>query len=312
MNTLLHRPNSLESVSALGIGRRATWGHMARYSTGSCLSADTLPQAYSCRDTRANRFVSTLGTRRTRAELDARSPLESAVDRQGGAGRFPLAAAWSGRRISDAEWEWDSVPEEPLFIVEPIDAVAVACRSVVARYGRPKTAVVIPNDFHQSEQQRELDEINQVHPDTQLLWLPVAAALAWLEGSARRSGPSLPRRAWRSSCRALRLGQLQCSRLELRSVERHTAVPVVPARRRPVVADKAVCGFGWTLVESGGDLVPHWGESRLGTEPPSGIVVRRGPRRTPIQPPSGVAPETQRLVATQQPTAKAWKNSSTI
>ncbi len=118
------------------------------------------------------------------------SPLESAVHQTGGIGRFPLAAAWSGRRIPHAAWEWDSIPEEPV-MVEPIDAVAVACRSVVARYGQNKTAVVIPNDFQQSEQQRALDEINQVHPDTQLLWLPVAAALAWLEGYSKEEWSDL-------------------------------------------------------------------------------------------------------------------------
>lgn len=185
--------------------------------------------------------------------------LESAVQPTGGVGRFPLAAAWSGRRVPDAAWGWDSIPEEPAQ-VEPIDAVAAACRSVVARYGRSKTAVVIPNDFQQSEQQRTLDEINQVHPATQLLWLPVAAALAWLEGFRRHEWADMAQRTlgelvvvhcdW---------GQLQCSRLELRSVERRNAVPVVPARRRPVVADNTVCGFGWTLVESGGELASHWG-----------------------------------------------------
>lgn len=185
-------------------------------------------------------------------------PAEAHINSITGAGRFPLAAAWSGRRITGTKWGWNSLPDTPVQ-VEPVDAVAAAFRAVVARYGRRKTTLVIPNDFHQNEQQRVLDEINQVHSDTQLLWLPVAAALAWLEGFDKAEWAGLSSRSigdlvvlhcdW---------GHLQCSRLELQPIERQSAVPVVPARRRPVFADSTVCGFGWTLVESGGRLASYW------------------------------------------------------
>lgn len=166
-------------------------------------------------------------------------PAEANIGSTTGAGRFPLAAAWSGRRISGAEWVW-GLRSESRVQVDPVEAVAAACRSVVARYGSPKTAVVIPNDFQQSEQQRTLDEISHVHPDTQLLWLPVAAALAWLEGfdisewdglaSVTLGDLVIVHCDW---------GHLQVSRIELRQIDRKSAVPVVPARRRVVGTPRA-------------------------------------------------------------------------
>lgn len=187
------------------------------------------------------------------------SPAEAHISSIVGAGRFPLAAVWSGRRITGEKWRWNSLPDTPVQ-VEPVDAVAAAFRAVVARYGRRKTTVVIPNDFHQSEQQRVLDEINQVHPDTQLLWLPVAAALAWLEGFDKAEWAGRLTSGTLGDLVVLHCdwGHLQCSRLELHSIDRQSAVPIVPARRRPVVADSTVCGFGWTLIESGGRLASHW------------------------------------------------------
>ncbi len=211
------------------------------------------------------------------------TPLESIVNSRSGSGRFPLAAAWSGRCIQNAEWTWQ-VGSDHSIDVDPLDALSVAFREFVARYCRySKAAIVIPNDLRQKEQQRIIDSVNQVHSDTQLLWLPVAASLAWLEDLEVTEWPRLVNKklgdlvvihcGW---------GHLQCSRLELHPIDRTSAVPIVPARRRPVVADKTVRGFGWTLVESGGKLrYPLAKSLRIGCKHANRFSLQSKHRRFP-------------------------------
>ncbi len=175
-------------------------------------------------------------------------PPEAAVSRDTGSGRFPIAAAWTGRADDGNElWRWTIDDEDQE--LSSLDAIASGASQLAKIHasGAP-SAIVIPNDFRQREQQKLLDTCAAAGVNASLLWLPVAAALAWLEQQRDTLRP--PQSA---SDDPLTLpivhadwGQVRCSTLQLVPTKADTGFRWIPARKRPIVSDWHTPGFGWT------------------------------------------------------------------
>ncbi len=103
---------------------------------------------------------------------------------------------------------------------------------------------MIPNDFEQREQQRLLDACNAAGIDASLIWLPVAAILAWLE-DCRDSLPiagSLPEKGLSVLVVHADWGHIRCPTLNL-VAKAEFGCRWIPARRRPKVNDYKIPGF---------------------------------------------------------------------
>ncbi len=177
-------------------------------------------------------------------------PPEAKIGSDCGSGRFPLAAAWTGR-IEDRVWSWkvDGETRE----LHSLDAIATTVSAFAQRNARGRSnAIVIPNDFKQREQQKLIDVCLTSGVDAALLWLPVAAALAWLDDHQE----SLPDpKLQPSGSLALPVvhadwGRVNCCTIHLVPYEDKHGTRWVPARQRPTVSDWNIHGFGWNDVTS--------------------------------------------------------------
>jgi hypothetical protein len=175
-------------------------------------------------------------------------PPEARIDSTRGPGRFPIAGAWTGRRvIGDVSWVWDA--NESVQSCTPIEAICLAVSETAKSYaGQRPLAVVVPNDLRQAEQQAIIDACARSGISASLLWLPVAAALAWL---ADNQGNLPPPTANRSE--PLRVcvvhadwGYINLADLQLVPWPSKRPNRWVPARRNPS-KDSNIPGFGWQL-----------------------------------------------------------------
>lgn len=182
-------------------------------------------------------------------------PPEAKVSREIGSGRFPVAAAWTGRVDNSPDnshakneiWHWNFGGEE--HELSSLDAIASAASQLAKMHAKEApSSIVIPNDFRQREQQKLLDACAVAGTNTSLLWLPVAAVLAWLDQQHGLLGP--PKTAADEPL-ALPVvhadwGQVRCSTLQLVPKEEEAGLRWIPARRRPIVSDWHTPGFGWS------------------------------------------------------------------
>lgn len=179
-------------------------------------------------------------------------PPEAAVHREMGSGRFPIAAAWTGRN-NDANrvWQWriDGEAHE----LTSLDAIARGVSQLTKIHAKDfSSSIVIPNDFRQREQQKLLDACSALGADASLIWLPIAAALAWLEqeqvllalSQSRSDDPlilPIVHADW---------GEIRCSTIALVPRDDNNRRRWIPARKRPIISDWSTPGFGWSEAAS--------------------------------------------------------------
>jgi hypothetical protein len=175
-------------------------------------------------------------------------PLDAIVNGKQGSGRFPLAAAWTGRHY-ELPWRWK--PDSECRQLDSLDAICLGISQIAKMHAHKATsAIVIPNDFKQREQQRLLDSCSAAGVSASLIWLPVAAVLAWLEELRDK----LPNAGSQSDKRLSVLvvhadwGIIRCSILNLVVSPKEFGLRWIPARRRPAVSDWETVGFGWDSV----------------------------------------------------------------
>ena len=188
-------------------------------------------------------------------------PPESRVDDKHGAGRYPLTLAWAD--LPDGrKWTWD-IDENP-HEVAPAEAIAAAAAhilqvrpSLVGDVGGGLPALVIPNCTRESDQQALLDAANGLGVSMQLLWRPVAAALAWCDQfqeflreisstPAGRNGESVGHLL----CLHLGLTTAEATVLELVVREQAGEVWVIPARHRPDAKKDTTTSPGWLALRT--------------------------------------------------------------
>ena len=172
-------------------------------------------------------------------------PPEASVNRELGSGRFPLAAAWFGR-LSNQKWRWRVDGDER--ILGSLDAICFAVSQLAKINARHNPCVVvIPNDFQQHEQQRLLDDCNAIGLNASLLWLPIAASLAWIDENKHALPDPNQNRGTELSVVVVHCdwGVIRLSKLKLVVNEKDEVVCWVPARSRPTISDMACAGFGW-------------------------------------------------------------------
>jgi hypothetical protein len=176
-------------------------------------------------------------------------PLDAIVTPENGSGRFPLAAAWTGR-LQERTWSWK--PDNDERRMTSLEAICVGAAGLASLHTLAASrAIVIPNDFKQREQQRLLDSFRRKADSDKdkdsLIWLPVAAVLAWLQDNYE----SLPDPCSESPQQLTIVvvhadwGSIRCSTLNLVPYQEHQAVRWMPARGRPAVSDWTTAGFGW-------------------------------------------------------------------
>mgnify|MGYP006422652971 CR=1 FL=1 len=163
---------------------------------------------------------------------------EAAVSARNGCGRWPLAYAWPA--LLDVRcWSWQRANESRTY--EPADAIATVAAAATAeatgsRSARPQVALTIPNILNEAKQQELLDAAGRVGLDLQLLWRPVAAAMAWLKHAnhqlteqvtqdQQELGPLL--------CLYLGVDSVEAVVVELVGRRNGNQRCVVPGRRRP-------------------------------------------------------------------------------
>jgi len=185
-------------------------------------------------------------------------PPEARADMEAGIGRFPLAAAWASLP-SGRTWIWR--PDDHVLEIAPSHAIAVAVADVLHLHprltsdGRP--TLVIPNATRESEQQTLLDEASQAGVSLQLLWRPVAAAMAWCEqnrdflrelGFRKKVGPGGV--VGRLVCLHLGLAQAETALLDVVLAEHENQPWFIPARRRPDSDKDSFASFGWAFLKN--------------------------------------------------------------
>lgn len=175
-------------------------------------------------------------------------PPEAIVNVEKGSGRFPLAAAWTGRHY-ELPWRWK--PDLEYRQLDSLDALCFGTAQLAKLHARKApAAIVIPNDFRQREQQKLLDACSAAGVDAALIWLPVAAALAWLEYYSQ----TIPVAAHQSDGRLIihvvhaDWGRVRCSTLNLVVRTDEFGCRWMPARNRPSVSDWDTPGFGWSSI----------------------------------------------------------------
>jgi hypothetical protein len=109
-------------------------------------------------------------------------------------------------------------------------------------------AVVVPNDLKQAEQQAIIDACGRSGIAASLLWLPVAAALAWLADNQGSLPPATADRTEPLTVFVVHADWGHISLADLQLVPWPSKRPNrwVPARRNPA-KDSNVPGFGWQL-----------------------------------------------------------------
>jgi len=195
-------------------------------------------------------------------------PNESIVSSEIGAGRCPIAAAWTARRLPGGlRWKWKS-PEGDETLCDPIEVISEAIAQLVSntRIAGP-AAIAIPNNFRQVEQQRVLDACHERNADVALIWLPVAAALEWLAifddtlPSPTSLSDTSPPKLLICHCD---WGHIEFTQLELVPWPDSSPTQWIPARSRPNDKDTHP-GFGWDFAANYGqhtakDVMDHWAE----------------------------------------------------
>ncbi|GEM_PF-1775880 len=107
-------------------------------------------------------------------------PVESRVSEVDGTGRFPLAAAWTGRVGNRSHtWKWNGGIKDAQYDSMTAIKSGIASLAKVTSKSNP-VGIVVPNDFRQEEQQQVIDECQLQGLDAALIWQPIAAALNWL------------------------------------------------------------------------------------------------------------------------------------
>jgi len=102
-------------------------------------------------------------------------PPEAIVGKEVGAGRFPMAAAWTGRH-DNLSWQWKF--DQQTHELSSLNAIAAGVSELAkAHVNDHPVSIVIPNDFRQQEQQKLLDTCTSRGLNASLLWLPIAASL---------------------------------------------------------------------------------------------------------------------------------------
>ncbi|MBB3205476.1 hypothetical protein FHS27_001276 [Rhodopirellula rubra] len=174
-------------------------------------------------------------------------PPEAAVNGDTGGGRFPIAAAWTGR-VDDGNELWRWIIDDEDHELSSLDALASGASQLAKMHAKDApSAIVIPNDFRQREQQKLLDACAAAGVNASLLWLPVAAALAWLE---QQQDKLTPPRSVSDDPLTLPIvhadwGQVRCSTLQLVPTKAEKGFRWIPARKRPKESDCPIPGFGW-------------------------------------------------------------------
>lgn len=175
-------------------------------------------------------------------------PLDAVVSYEKGSGRFPLAAAWTGR-LKDLSWPWQ--PDGECRYLDSLDAICIGTAQLAKIHARnAPSAIVIPNDFKQREQQRLLDACGAAGVNASLIWLPIAAALAWVKDNSDSLPFPLSNSVERLSVPVIHAdwGSVRCSTLSLVIRTDGHGSRWMPARRRPGVSDWETAGFGWSSV----------------------------------------------------------------
>lgn len=205
-------------------------------------------------------------------------PPDAAVGRQTGSGRFPLAAAWTGRNIdkdkdhNNRVWPWNI--EGNAHELSSLDAIANGASQLTKIHAKSSiSAIVIPNDFRQREQQKLLDACSASGVNTSLLWLPVAAALAWLEQHQTLLGAPSSRSEGALTLPIVHAdwGQIRCSIVELIPWKEKNGYRWIPARKRPIISDWFCPGYGWKEAAGCNALNLQTGWSRLFASPTRAI-----------------------------------------
>jgi hypothetical protein len=109
-------------------------------------------------------------------------PPEATVDLDFGSGRMPLEFAWLLAEKSKS-WRWYFGNEE--YELSPYDALAAGVREMLPvsamAGGDRRIAVVIPNHWNETQQQKLLDALHAEGVAARLIWRSIAAALAWAQ-----------------------------------------------------------------------------------------------------------------------------------
>jgi hypothetical protein len=175
-------------------------------------------------------------------------PLDAVVTTETGSGRFPLAAAWTGRH-NDLSWRWK--PDAEFRELDSLEAVCFGASQLTKIHAhKGPSAIVIPNDFKQREQQRLLDSCSVAGVNASLIWLPVAATLAWMDDHGDLLPRPFPQSEERLTVHVVHAdwGRILCSTLTLVVRPDEYGCRWIPARRHPAVSDWAIPGFGWSSV----------------------------------------------------------------
>ena len=187
-------------------------------------------------------------------------PPESQVDGQSGSGRFPLALAWTDLPQNQT-WAWaiDDYHEPPAV---PAEAIATAAANILQLHpslqGDGNPALIIPNTTREEHQQAILDESRRLEMRVQLLWRPVAAALAWCDKFDSNLRGMLSSRAHQTNeslghllCLHLGLAEIEATVLELVLQEHDGDAWIVPARdRSPSRSRRPVPSPGWLALKT--------------------------------------------------------------
>ncbi len=177
-------------------------------------------------------------------------PPEAIVDGERGSGRFPLAAAWTGRH-NELTWRWN--PDVEYRQLDSLDAICFGAAQLAKLHAhKSPAAIVIPNDFRQREQQKLLDACSSAGVSASLIWLPVAATLAWLEDHRETLPSASPQSDERLIVHVVHAdwGRVRCSTLNLVVRTDEFGCRWMPARRRPRDSDWDTPGFGWSSAGS--------------------------------------------------------------
>jgi len=191
-------------------------------------------------------------------------PPEAGIDDERGCGRFPLAAAWAGLPQDrpglphGRDWVWHIDGREQA--VRPAEAIATAVTDILSLHptlaGCGVPTLVIPNSTREAEQQALLDAARHAGVKLQLLWRPVAAALAWchrfddfLRERVSQGAFTLDESIGRLACLHVGLALVELTVLDLVATRHEGQVWITPARRRPDPDLDVTAGLGWLVLE---------------------------------------------------------------
>ncbi len=183
-------------------------------------------------------------------------PPSAQVHPEMGCARFPISLAWALLDYgTHGSWKWQ-VSDTRTASCEPADAIASVVQTALARneaYADIQAlSLVVPNTIDVEAQDRILRALSLRQADAQLLWRPVAAALAWVrehgmavldKGSARNRAAYVPLGLlWVVH---LGLDAFEATQLELIPWDHKGAQLLLPARRLPSLPTLYGAGTEW-------------------------------------------------------------------